>query len=89
MKYSKVHIEGLGYTLAPVVVTSDELEARLAPLYNTLKIPAGQLEALTGIAERRWWPVEHRLSDAAISAGRMALGESGVRAEDLGAVVYV
>jgi 3-oxoacyl-[acyl-carrier-protein] synthase III len=88
MKYSKVYIEGLGYTLAPEVVTSDELEVRLAPLYNTLKIPAGQLEALTGIAERRWWPVEHRLSDAAISAGRMALAESGVRSEDLGAVVY-
>ena len=88
MKYSKVYIEGLGYTLAPVVVTSEDLESHLEPLYNALKIPVGQLEALTGIAERRWWPAEHCLSDGAISAARMALDESGVAAEDLGVVVY-
>ena len=88
MNYSKVYIEGLGYTLAPVVVTSEELESRLEPLYEALKIPVGQLEALTGIAERRWWPSDHRLSDGAISAARMSLDESGVGAADLGAVVY-
>ena len=55
MKYSRVYIEAIGYELPPVVVTSGELEARLQPLYEALRMPAGQLEALTGIAERRWW----------------------------------
>ena len=53
MKYSRVHIDAIGYELAPVVVTSDELEEQLAPVYSALRMPMGQLEALTGIAERR------------------------------------
>jgi len=55
MKYRKVTIEALSYELAPVVVTSSELEARLEPLYKYLRIAPGQLQALTGIRERRWW----------------------------------
>ena len=48
----------------------------------------GQLEALTGIAERRWWEEGHRLSDGAIAAARRALEASDVRAEQLDAVIY-
>ena len=32
MRYEKVELTAIGYELAPVVVTSEELEARLAPL---------------------------------------------------------
>jgi acyl-CoA:acyl-CoA alkyltransferase len=88
MHYSKTHIEALGYELAPIVVTSDELEERIAPVYEKLRIPEGQLEAMTGIAERRWWPEAFRLSDGAISAARKALAASNVVAADLGAVLY-
>ena len=42
MKYRKVTIEAMGYELAPVVVTSTELEARLEPLYKYLRISPGQ-----------------------------------------------
>ena len=55
MRYSRVYIDAMGYELAPVVVTSLELEGRLKGLYDTLHLSEGQLEALTGIAERRWW----------------------------------
>ena len=55
MKYSRVQLSAIGYELAPVVVTSDELEERLQPLYQRLHLQPGQLEALTGIRERRWW----------------------------------
>jgi len=54
MKYSRVHMESIGYELPPVVVTSDDLESRLMPMYDALHIAPGQLEALTGITERRW-----------------------------------
>jgi len=54
MKYSRVYVESVGYELAPIVVTSTELENRLKPMYDALHIPSGQLEALTGIRERRW-----------------------------------
>lgn len=88
MKYTKSYIDTIAYELAPVVVSSEELEEDLAPLYEKLHIPYGQLESLTGIQERRWWPEGYALSDGAIAAGRKALAQSGVPAADIGAVVY-
>jgi 3-oxoacyl-[acyl-carrier-protein] synthase-3 len=88
MKYSKVYIESLGYELAPVVVTSAELESRLEPLYKTLHFAPGQLQALTGIRERRWWEPGFPLSKGAVAAGKKALAASGLSPSDLGALVY-
>ena len=34
MRYSRVYIDAIGYELAPVVVSTAELEARLQPLYD-------------------------------------------------------
>jgi len=88
MKYRKVTIEALGYELAPVVVTSAELESRLEPLYRYLRIAPGQLQALTGIRERRWWEPGYPLSHGAIAAARKVLLSSGVSPEDIGALIY-
>jgi acyl-CoA:acyl-CoA alkyltransferase len=88
MKYSKVYIESLGYELAPVVVTSAELESRLEPLYKTLHFAPGQLQALTGIRERRWWEPGFPLSRGAAAAGKKALTASGISASEIGALVY-
>ena len=55
MNYSRVFIDAIGYELPAEVVTTQELEARLRPVYQALRLAEGQLEALTGIAERRWW----------------------------------
>ena len=88
MKYRKVTIEALGYELAPVVVTTAELEARLEPLYRYLRIVPGQLQALTGIRERRWWEPGYPLSHGAIAAARKVMLSSGVSAEDIGALIY-
>ena len=73
MNYTKVHIDALGYELPPVVVTSAELEARLEPAYSALRIPAGQIESLAGIVERRWWEPGYPVSRGAIAAARHAL----------------
>lgn len=88
MKYSKVHLEALTYELAPVVVSSLELESRLEKTYKALHLQPGQLEAFTGIKERRWWEPGFKLSDGAARAGRKALEASGLKASDLGALVY-
>ncbi|PKG39581.1 3-oxoacyl-ACP synthase III [Psychromonas sp. Urea-02u-13] len=88
MKYSRVFINSFAYELAPEVVTSRELESRLAPLYQKLRIPMGQLAALTGIEERRWWPKDHRLSDGAIEAAKKSIAETDININDIGAVVY-
>ena len=78
----------MAYELAPNVVTSGELERRVEPVYQALRFPLGQLEALTGIRERRWWDVGFRLSEGAARAGRKALEQAGVPAASVGALVY-
>jgi 3-oxoacyl-[acyl-carrier-protein] synthase III len=88
MKYSRVFIESIGYELPPVVVTSNELEARLRPVYKELRLSEGQLEALTGIVERRWWEPGYSLSQGAIAAARKALEASNVQAEDVQVLIY-
>ncbi|MEX2016189.1 MAG: hypothetical protein WD873_06080, partial [Candidatus Hydrogenedentales bacterium] len=88
MQYTRVHMDAIGYELAPVVVTSEELEERLAPLYARLHFSEGQLAALTGIQERRWWERDFPLSRGAVMAARKALDKSHVAPQDLGAVLY-
>jgi 3-oxoacyl-[acyl-carrier-protein] synthase III len=88
VKYSKVSLSGLAYELAPNVVTSSELEKRVEPVYGALHFPLGQLEALTGIRERRWWDAGFKLTEGATRAGRKALEAAGVKASSLGALVY-
>ncbi len=88
MRYTRVYIDALGYELPPVVVTSAELEARLKGLYKALRIPEGQLEAITGIFERRWWEEGFPFSEGAVAAARHALAASNVRPEELGVLLY-
>lgn len=88
MKYTRVYVDSIAYELPAQVVTSTELEERLAPLFQTLRIPEGQLAALTGIHERRWWEEGHRVADGAIVAGRRALEQAGVAPDQVEAVIY-
>ncbi|MDY0190060.1 MAG: 3-oxoacyl-ACP synthase III [Desulfuromonas sp.] len=88
MKYSKVYINSINYELPPVVVSSTELEQQLSPLYEALHITKGQLQALTGIRERRWWQPDTPLSQGAAQAGAKALQAAGVTAQDIGAITY-
>jgi 3-oxoacyl-[acyl-carrier-protein] synthase-3 len=88
MKYSRVYIEAMGYELPPVVVTSAELETRLRSAYEALRIPEGQLEALTGIVERRWWDPGYPVSRGAVAAARHALEAARMDAGQVDAVIY-
>jgi 3-oxoacyl-[acyl-carrier-protein] synthase-3 len=88
LNYSRVFIESFGYELPSNVVTSDDLERRLAPLYDALRIQRGQLEAITGIRERRYWDPGFPLSEGAIRAGRKALAAAGVTREHIGMLIY-
>ena len=88
MRYENVYIDSFGYELAPLVVTSADLEERLMPLYERLHLKPGQLEALTGIRERRYWEDGYRNCDGATRAGRKALDASGIDPAEIGMLVY-
>ncbi len=88
MNYSRVYIQSLGYVLPPVVVSTSELEERIEAVYRSLHVSDGQLEALTGIYERRWWDENHSLGANAAAAARKALEAGGVDAGNVGALIY-
>ncbi len=88
MKWNSVHLEAVAHVLPQETLTTTEVERRLRPMYDALKIAPGQLESLTGIRERRQWPVGTSMASVAAKAGKAALDQAGVSARDLGAVVY-
>lgn len=88
MHYHHVCIAALGYELPSVIVTSEDLEERLAPLYEALHLQSGQLEALTGIYERRYWDQGFPMHAGATRAGRKALDAGGVPPSDIGMLIY-
>jgi 3-oxoacyl-[acyl-carrier-protein] synthase-3 len=88
MRYSKVYIDSFGYELPPNVISSDDLESRLEPLYEKLHFQKGQLEAITGIRERRFWDRNFKMKAGAIQAGRKALEASHIPVESIGMLIY-
>jgi 3-oxoacyl-[acyl-carrier-protein] synthase-3 len=88
MYYNRVHIESIGYELAPVVVSTAELERRLAPVYQELRMAPGQLELLTGISERRWWEPGYPLSQGAAAAAKKALAAADITADEIDVLIY-
>jgi 3-oxoacyl-[acyl-carrier-protein] synthase III len=69
------------------VVTSDELDDRLADTYKRVGLRPGLLERLAGIHERRWWPEGVTFVDGAATAGAKAVSESGVDPAAIGLMV--
>lgn len=87
-RYKKVCLEAFGYTLPEDVVTSDEIERRLEPLYRRLRLPAGRLELMSGIRERRFWPAGTLPSQMSIVSAERAIEAAGIDRRHVGALVH-
>jgi 3-oxoacyl-[acyl-carrier-protein] synthase-3 len=88
MNYTRVCIASFGYELPPNVVSSEDIEQRLSPTYAALKIQKGQLEAITGIRERRYWDPGFQLSRGAAQAGRKAIEAATLSRDRIGMLIY-
>jgi len=88
MHFRRVCIESFGYTLPDEIVTTAELERRLAPLYERLRLPEGRLELMTGIRERRFFPPGMRPSTISIQSARRAIEASGIDPRLFGALIH-
>lgn len=86
--YSKVFIESLALAEAPHRVSSDEIENRLAPLYERLKLPMGRLELMTGIKERRFCAPGAKPSDLSIEAAENAFKNSQIDRTKIGCLIH-
>lgn len=72
----------------PRVVSSLEIEARLAPVYDRLKLSAGRLELMTGIVERRFWNPGTRSSAVASQVGEQAIRQAGIPRDKIGCLIH-
>lgn len=71
----------------PEVVTSADIDVRLADFYAESDARAGLLQSLAGIAERRQWHEGTSFMDAAAMAGRKAIAESGADLAEIGLLI--
>lgn len=88
MRFHRVRIASFAYTLPDEVVPTSALEARLAPLYERLRLPEGRLEQMTGIRERRFWPAGTPLAPISAESGKKALQQADVAPQDVGVLVH-
>ncbi|MEK6234907.1 MAG: 3-oxoacyl-ACP synthase III, partial [Planctomycetales bacterium] len=88
MLYNNVCLESFGYTLPEEIITSDDLEARLAPVYQRLKLPEGRLELMTGIRERRFWDPGTMPSETSAQSAEKAIRAAGLDLKHFGAIIH-
>lgn len=88
MRFQNVCFESIAHVLPDEVVTSAELETRLGPLYERLRLPAGRLELMSGIRERRFFSPGTRPGDISIQAAERAVAASDLPREAFGACLH-
>lgn len=88
MNYTRVQLSSFAALEPPEVMTSEELESHLAPLYERLHLPEGRLELMTGIRQRRFWHRGTLPSDAAAAAARKLLSAHGLSAGRIQALFF-
>lgn len=88
MKFQRVAIESIGFTLPENVVTSLQIEQQLAPTYERLRLPEGRLELMSGISQRRFWNPGTPISTPSIESARRALELAEFPAEHVGCLIH-
>ena len=85
--FDDVAVVSLASCEAPDVVTSDDIDRRLAGFYERVGAKPGLLQTLAGIDERRRWPEGFSFMDAAAAAADKALTAAGVDRARIGMLV--
>ena len=88
MKYNNIYIENVATCLPPHVISSEEIEKALAPVYEKLNLSPGRLELFTGIKERRAWPAGTKPSEVSSKAGKIVMEETGVLPEEIDCLIH-
>jgi len=88
MQYHNVCLESFACTVPEEIVTSEQIEGRLAPVYRRLRLPEGRLELMTGIVQRRFWPRGMLPSRTSAQTAEKALRAAGVDRLQVGALIH-
>jgi 3-oxoacyl-[acyl-carrier-protein] synthase-3 len=91
MRWSRVCVEALAHVLPAERARPRDLEQRLLPFYERFHMRPGQVEALSGVEERRFWPAgppAPKMAHCAARAAKEALEAAALDPADVGALVY-
>ena len=88
MLFNNVVIESFAYHLPERAISSNEIEAQLAPVYQALKLPEGRLELMSGIKERRHWDKNTLPSTIATAAAQTLLTSSVFKPQDIDLLIH-
>ena len=86
-RFKHVRLESFGLNFPTTLLSSAEIEERIAPVYERLRIPVGTLERVSGVTTRGIWPTDVTPSSVATVAAREALDRSGFRPDQIGALI--
>jgi 3-oxoacyl-[acyl-carrier-protein] synthase-3 len=86
-KFKNVRIESWDFFAPEAIVSSDELEDRLAPVLSRMGIAPGTLDKLSGVSERRSWPRGYAPSVGAAEVAKKLLDASSFDRDRIGAIV--
>ncbi|MCI2261018.1 MULTISPECIES: 3-oxoacyl-ACP synthase III [Xanthomonas] len=87
MLFTNVSIAGLAHIDAPHTLTSKQINARLQPTLDRLRIRADVLGDIAGVHARRMWDQDLQASDVATLAARKAMSDAGIEAGQVGLLV--
>lgn len=88
MRYTRVCLESFGYVLPTERVSSEEIERRLEPVYQRLRLPEGRLELMTGIRERRVWRKNTPPGAISMHSAKLALDAAQIDPALLGLLIH-
>lgn len=88
LRFSNVCLESIGTRIPSEIWTSQQIEAKLQPLYHRLKLPEGRLELMSGIRERRVWAAGTVPSTPSIDSGNLAVEAAGLDRSRIGCLIH-
>lgn len=88
MQFQHVCLEAAVAILPPHVVSSSDIETQLAPVYERLGLPAGRLELMTGIQERRFYAAGTKPGQISSKTAKLAVETAGLPIEAYGALIH-
>jgi acyl-CoA:acyl-CoA alkyltransferase len=86
-RFANVAVTGIAHLDAPIRITSEEIDAQLAPAAERVGLQPGLLERLAGIRARRFWEVGTLPSEVASEAAEKLLADSAIPREAIGLLI--
>ncbi len=88
MQFQNVSIDAIGACLPESTWSSEQVETRLEPVYQRLRLPAGRLALMSGIHQRRVWEPGTMPSEASIRSGSAAIQASSIKPSQIGCLIH-